>query len=159
MATSNENVGDVGNRPEWILRLLYAPVKGRRALPIIGTTRLMKGVFLVDRKLAEEYGVETDFEFRAEKYGPMDEKVQEALSRLESDGLVVSESSQRFDGTRYDLTEEGERVAKQRFDELDSEQRELLGWIKGQHVLRSLPKLLSFVYNQYPEMAEKRRPV
>lgn len=159
MGTSNENFDDVGNRSEWILRLLYAPVKGRRALPIIGTTRLMKGVFLVDRKLEEEHGVETDFEFQAEKFGPMDERVRDALEALESDGLVVTEPSQRFDGTKYGLTEKGERVAKQRFDELDDELRELLGWIKGQHVLRSLPKLLSFVYNQYPEMAEKRRPV
>ena len=145
---------EVGDRPQWILRLLYAPVRGTVGVPIVGATRLMKACFLLDRKLDEEVGAETDFQFRPDKYGPLDPKVYDAIEVLEEDHLIRQKESVKYEGTEYLLTEMGERCGEELFMELSTEEQELITWIKGKHVLNSLSKLLSFVYNQYPEMAE-----
>lgn len=147
----------LGDRPEWILRLLYAPVKGQKCMPIVGTTRLMKGCFLLDRRLEEEKRIETDFEFRPDKYGPLDPAVYESVEFLELEGLITTHESERYDGTEYALTSSGKSEAEPLFQQLPDDQKELICWIKGKHVLQSLSKLLSFVYNQYPSMAEKSK--
>lgn len=147
----------VGDRPKWILRLLYAPVKGKESMPIVGTTRLMKGCFLLDRRFSDELNIATDFDFHPDKYGPLDPKVYEAVDHLEDLGLLEVEDSEKYEGVEYILTKEGKTVGRREFEEMDEEARELLSWIKSKHVLSPLPKLLSFVYNQYPQMAKESR--
>lgn len=145
----------MGDRTEWILRLLYAPVNGEEAKPVVGMTRLMKGLFLLDRKLDEKFDVETDFEFEADKYGPLDEKVYEAVDELKRDGLIDVKESDGYDGKEYMLTERGEIEGGKKYKEIPLEQRQLISWLKEKHVFRELSSLLSFVYNQYPKSAEE----
>lgn len=150
---------ELGDRPEWILRILYAPARGVTGKPIVGTTRLMKACFLVQRTLDSEFDISTDFEFHPNDYGPLDEKVYKAVEVLEEDNLIRTRESERYNGTEYSLTESGEREAKVLFKDLDQPVQDHLEWIKSRHVLKSLPQLLSFVYNQYPEMASESKLV
>lgn len=147
----------IGDRPRWVLRLLHAPVKGRANIPIVGMTRLMKGCFLVHRKTREEHGIETDFEFHPDDYGPLDPRVYDTVDYLEQQGLLTEEESDRYEGVEFELTRKGQQVAQQEFKNLDEDVQSLISWIKGKHVLRPLPKLLSFVYNQYPRMAKNSK--
>lgn len=147
----------LGDRPRWVVRLLHAPVKETENIPIVGITRLMKGCFLTHRKVQEEHGIKTGFEFRADNYGPLDPKVYDTVEYLERENLLRVEESDKYDGKEYILTPEGETQAKAAFKELDDDVQQLLSWVKGKHVLRPLPKLLSFVYNQYPRMAENSK--
>lgn len=155
--SQSQQTGEVGDRAEWILRLLYAPVKGNTALPIVGVTRLMKGCFLMDRRLEEEIGRRTDFEFRPDKYGPLDPLVYDTVEQLERENLLARRESQDYNGTEFALTDDGKREGRNLFDALSDSEQGLLMWIKGKHVLNSLPKLLSFVYNQYPQMAKNSK--
>lgn len=143
---------ELGDRPQWLLRLLYAPAQGNIATPIVGTTRLMKGCFLIHKKLESERGIHTDFSFHPDQYGPLDPKVYDTMELLEEQGLIDSTESRQYTGTEYSLTESGRDEARVLFEqELDQETQDLISWVKSKHVLKSLPKLLSFVYNQYPE--------
>lgn len=151
------NTSNLGDRPEWILRLLYAPTRGKTAAPIVGMTRLMKACFLTHKKLESEEGIQTDFKFKPDDYGPLDEDVYTAIEELERRGLVAETESRDYNGSEYKLTKEGIEQADELYDELSSSEQELLSWIKGKHVLQSLSKLLSFVYNQYPSYAEKSK--
>ncbi|MFC6723447.1 hypothetical protein ACFQE1_03385 [Halobium palmae] len=114
----------------------------------------MKGLFLVDRKLEEEFGDQTDLNFQPDRYGPLDPKVYDAIESLEEDGLISREESTDYDGTEFALTDSGRSRGQELFEQLQEDRQELISWIKGRHVLQSLSKLLSFVYNQYPKMAE-----
>lgn len=147
----------IGDRPEWILRMLYAPAGGKKAAPIVGTTRLMKACFLAHKKLQEQEGLETDFSFKADDYGPLDEDVYTAIEELQRRGLVQERESRRYKGTEYSLTPEGRSEAEELYQELSGSERELLSWLKQKHVLKPLSQLLSFVYNRYPNYAENSK--
>lgn len=147
----------IEDRAEWILRLLYAPdAYGRRNTPLFGKTRLMKATFLLDRKLEEEFGIETGFDFRPDRYGPLDPGVYQAIERLEERReLNVDEPEEhgaKYDLVRYQLTPKGEQRAAELYNELPDEQRKLVEWVKNKHALKKLGRLLTYVYNEYPEM-------
>lgn len=146
---------EAGDRTKWILRLLYAPDKQGDSKPIYGRTRLMKACFLLDRKLEEEFRIETDFEFTEGKFGPFDKGVYVAVEYLEQNGFVDIREKQDDDGNEtqgFYLSERGEEQAERLFTELDSDLRNMVAWIKYRHAMRPLGQLLNFVYNQYPNM-------
>lgn len=155
--TENSDNTAIGDRGEWILRILYAPVRGKSAVPIVGKTRMMKACFLAHKKLLNEENIQTDFQFRPDDYGPLDPQVYEALDELERRELITKRESREYDGTEYRLTNKGEKEAMMLFKELSGSERELLSWIKGKHVLKPLSQLLSYVYNRYPKYAEKSK--
>lgn len=148
---------EVGDRTDWILRLLYAPAGGEPGKPIVGITRLMKGCFLLHRTLENEFGIQTDFSFRADDYGPLDPLVYDSVEILEEDGLIERTESQKYDGEEFSLTDAGMDRAYTLTEDQPEEVRKHLTWLKSKHVLKSLPKLLSFVYNQYPDMADNSK--
>lgn len=155
MMSRMDTSGEEGDRTEWILRLLYAPGEGYPQGEISGRTRLMKGAFLTSEKLKEEFSQETDFSFKADKYGPFDKYVFKATEELESQGYIEIDDRGKYQEDVYRLTEDGKAVAEGLFEDLDSDERQLLEWIKGRHLSKPLSRLLSFVYNRYPKMAEK----
>lgn len=148
---------DLSEREKWVLRLLYAPQKRGQETSIEGRTRLVKGLFLIDRMLSNKfpdfYG--TGFEFRPYKYGPFDQSIYEAVEQLEERGLVTKEPSPEYSGNEFNLTVRGETVSKKAFEELPPKYKKEISWIKGKHVQKPVGQLLSFVYNQYPEMAQQ----
>lgn len=155
MSTSIEH--PVRDRAEWILRLLWAPDEYERTnTPLFGTTRLMKATFLLDRKLEEKFGAETGFDFSPDKYGPFDQGVYDAVNFLANEGNIIvdepHEHNEKYDLVRYQLTEHGEKKAKRLYNDLPEGQRELVLWVKNKHALQKLGRLLTYVYNEYPEM-------
>lgn len=146
---------ELDGREGWVLRLLYAPAQGQECKPIVGDTRLMKGLFLVHKRLQDEFSKETPFEFIPEKYGPLDPKVYDAVESLERQNLIKKTTSEKYNGDEFRLTPEGKPIARQLFEELSEEERELVEWIKTKHVMWELPRLLSFVYRQYPDYARE----
>ena len=148
-------------RAEWILRLLYAPGSGaRKKQPIYGITRLMKATFLLHRKMEENFpDVKTGFDFRPDKYGPLDEDVYAAITYLENNGLIAvedeKEHADQYECVKYSLTPEGAREARKLYESLPEGQQRLVDWIKKEHAMKPLGELLAYVYNQYPEMTTK----
>lgn len=148
---------DIRDRAEWILCLLYAPdAYGRNNTPLYGKTRLQKATFLLDRKLEEKFGVKTGFNFKPDKYGPFDKGVYTAVTLLQNEGLLSvkepSEHDEKYDLVQYQLTEKGEAEAQDQFEELPEEQQDLVVWVKNKHALQRLGRLLTYVYNEYPDM-------
>lgn len=147
----------IRNRAEWILRLLWTPdAYGRNDTPLFGKTRLQKACFLLERKLEERFDVKTGFDFRADKYGPFDPGIYDAVTLLENDGYLdvakPSDHDERYDLVRYRLTESGRQEAARLYNELPGEQCDLLQWVKNKHALQKLGRLLTYVYNEYPDM-------
>lgn len=145
----------LNEKQKWILRLLYAPQTEKRKTSIEGKTRLVKGLFLVDRMFKEKYGEGTGFEFEAYKYGPFDSDIYDELDALRADELVEIQSTGKYQANNIVLTSDGIEKAEEAFEELTEEQQELLSWIKGKHVQQPVDQLLSFVYNEYPDMADE----
>lgn len=152
---SSEQMEELGPRERWILRLLYAPSKGETGGPIVGKTRLMKGLFLVQKKFEDDLGRDPGFSFHPDKYGPLDPKVYDAIDNLKDLNLINQHPSEQYDGDEFELSNEGYEVAGTLFEQLSDEEQNLLIWIKSRHLYRDLDKLLSFVYTRYPKSAEK----
>jgi len=147
----------VRDRAEWIARLLYAPDEYDRVCqPLYGKTRLQKASFLLDRKLEERFGLKTGFDFKPDKYGPFDKSVYTAVNYLQNQGLVSEEQpeehGEKYDLICYQLTEEGCERARELFEELPEGQQEAVLWVKNKHAMKKLGRLLTYVYNEYPDM-------
>jgi hypothetical protein len=146
----------VGDRREWLLRLLFAPNDKGIHCPIYGRTRIMKAAFLVERKLDEVFEIETDFNFTPYKYGPYDKHVFTTLEQLEEEGLITitpeEQHSRRYEGDEYRITDAGIEESRSLYNQLDSGIQDLLNWVKYKQAMRSTGALISYVYMNYPEM-------
>lgn len=146
----------LSRRAKWILRLMYAPDPDGSPRPIYGRTRIMKAMFLVQRKLRKEFNTSAGFEFKAYKYGPFDEDVYEALEDLQRKNLVekmpADEHASPRDEPKYELTQAGTIEAGKLYDQLDDQQQKLLEWVRYEQADRPLGSLLSYVYRKYPDM-------
>lgn len=143
-----------GDRVDWTLVFLHAKVFGRPDTPTVGNTRLMKGLFLVDRKLLEYFDEQTDFRFESDRYGPSDPRVYPLLRSLERHGLIARPSDSKYDGTRHELTTEGRASARKIAESLPADRLRLVEWVREKHTTKPLSAILAFVYRQYPEYAE-----
>ncbi|MUV57781.1 type II toxin-antitoxin system antitoxin SocA domain-containing protein [Halogeometricum sp. CBA1124] len=136
---------------------MYTPNDDGVPQPIYGRTRIMKAMFLVQRKLKEEFGEDAGFDFEAYKYGPFDKGVYDALEDLIQKKLIhkipAEDDSSPRDEPRYELTEKGQEEAKRLYEQLDMEKKRLLRWVRYQQAERPLGSLLSYVYRKYPDMA------
>jgi uncharacterized protein YwgA len=146
-------------RAEWIARFLWAPDRhDRHNEPLYGRTRLQKAMFLVHRKLDEEFGVDAGFDFEAYKYGPFDNGIYDAVTFMENQGYLRVRTEEEHDHSyemrEYKLTEEGESWARELYGDIPEEQQELLRWVKVKHALKKLGRLITYVYNEYPDMTE-----
>lgn len=148
----------VGDRREWILALLHAPVEGSRKDQIQGRTRLMKGSFLLSKELDDELGTETDFQFRSDKHGPLDPLVFQATEELEREGkMKIIDVPNKQGGDYYRLTDEGIEEAEAVWDNLTEEEQEVLTFIRNRHVEQPLSQILSYVYRRFPNYADTER--
>lgn len=148
-----------GDRKEWILRLLYCPNEYGDSKPIYGITRMMKATFLVARHLEDRFNEPNDFDFRADKYGPLDPGVYVALGDLQDEGLMLAvppeEHRQNYDEIQFKLTNEGTIEGRNLYNELHPRKQKMLKWVKYSKSMRPLGSLLSYVYAEYPEMTEE----
>jgi len=146
----------LSTRAKWVLRLMYTPNEEGVPEPIYGKTRLMKAMFLVQRKLEEEFNEGAGFNFQAYKYGPFDEEVYSALEDLQQKKLISKtppeEVAKPGDDPMYELTEKGEEEGKSLYEPLDTRKKDLLQWVRYEQASRPLGSLLSYVYRKYPDM-------
>lgn len=136
---------------------MYTPDGSGVPQPIYGRTRIMKAMFLVQRKLKEEFGEDAGFEFEAYKYGPFDQGVYSALEELIEKKLISKIEAEYHDSPRdeprYELTEKGMQEAEKLYEQLSSSKKRLLQWVRYRQAERPLGSLLSYVYRKYPDMA------
>lgn len=146
----------LSDRAKWVLRLLYAPTNNGSHEPMYGRTRIVKAMFLVQRKLQEEFNIDTGFEFKAYKYGPFDKGVFEASEDLEQKGLIRTipeeEHNSIRDQPKYVLTDKGVEKGSELWENLDGQQKKLLRWVRYEQASRPMGSLLSYVYRNYPDM-------
>lgn len=166
-----------------LLLLLYEKgIKGKTAEPIEGITRLDKILFLLSR--SDEFGllVNKGYNFEAYNYGPFAPEIFDDIETLKEVNIIRVLSKKipknRFDTQDvddiednvedsskwnyktievYSLTEEGKKIAKLLYNELSVNQKEYLRNIKRKFQKIPLSKLLAYVYNTYPESAEKSK--
>lgn len=150
---------NLSQRANWVLRLMYTPNESGTPQPIYGRTRIMKAMFLVQRKLKEEFGEDAGFEFEAYKYGPFDSGVYSAIENLIEKKLISKTPSEQHESVRdepkYELTEKGSEEAKKLYKQLNPNKKKLLQWVRYRQAERPLGSLLSYVYRKYPDMASE----
>lgn len=146
----------LSDRARWTLRLLYTPDDNGKTHPLYGRTRLVKAMFLVQRKMEEEFGIDAGFEFEAYKYGPFDEGVYEAVEDLQLKNLVKKTPSHEHDSLKdqpkYEVTLRGAELGEGLWENLDPGQKKLLRWVRYKQASRPIGSLLSYVYRTYPDM-------
>jgi uncharacterized protein YwgA len=162
-------------KSEILMQLLASIGTDRVAAPILGTTRLQKLLFLIEREEGVRSTEGPDFDFTAYKFGPVSKNLYDDLAKLENLGYIASESiaepstverdeyglsfeglmgeeepTEAFEERRYALTSSGiDWLKKRNFPEQDALK---INKIKGRYGTLSLSDLLHYVYSRYPDM-------
>jgi len=125
-------------------------------LPLRGRTKLQKLVFLFQMKT----GVNVDYQFDKEYYGPYSFKLHLILDNLKSMGFVHEKSETTPSGNvvvQYELTRSGESLLAFACEkgELQLKIRESIERIHKEYGILSLIELINRVYEEFPEWTEK----
>ena len=155
-----------------ILLLLDSSADPSREGRLNGVTRLEKLLFLLDRETAALNLVADPFEWRPYNFGPYSKDVYEAVELLREAELLTEE--RRLRGETLDemeeasvtmtdvegvercfiLTPHGRAVARL-LARREPEVAELVEQVGHQYGLMPLDQLIRYVYERYPEFAEK----
>lgn len=173
----------VDNRKDLLL-LLLAAADGE---PVVGVTRLLKYVFLLQHghRWEERFSLEEPYDFGAYHFGPFDSQIYDDLALLENVGLIESvptdQPEPRAERGELELQAlesgtsdpevapwEAEDVVRQyaltdkgrdfvERFQLDETARGELDEIKQRWNHRSLTELLRWLYQEYPEYATETK--
>ncbi len=145
-------VSPLESRPiKWILLLLFSGGRVRRYNePVIGKTRLMKELFLLQQM---EGTLSPAYSFRAHKYGPFSNEIYHDLDELNQTGLVEWISGRG--GGSFSLTQNGFNVARAIWEKTDGKLRKRIFDVKLRFNLMPLSQLLSYVYGHYGEFSKE----
>lgn len=131
---------------------------------IHGVTRVQKLLFLLNEETeyAEEYGAPVLFEFVPYDMGPFAVEVYEELEFLEEIDAISIEGQDKGDlpdeaPEVFQLTEKGEKIARQIQSVLDPKVRDDLREFVEKYADMDLEQLLRYVYEEYPKMAEESK--
>lgn len=137
-------------RPLYLLALLGA----KKCAPVTGRTRLVKLVFLVQKKVIEELrlGITPDsYRFRALNYGPFSEDVYDDLATLQIRGLAAVDGDNEAVQS-FHLTDKGRgllsRLVQNRV--IPPSVFSAIQDVKEAYGDLPLDKLIERVYSQYP---------
>ena len=181
-------MGTIDNRKDVVLLLLYAPGTANKPHePILGRTRLMKLIYLLDKEkgISERLGIKQFYQFYAHNYGPFSEEVFEDVDFLRNVGLIkaeprgpqsiieaweeeqiLAESAPSdsddlfgaFEQELFELTTRGVHFVEDKLlPDLDENSRGAIEGIKKGEGALSLSSLLRYVYSKYPESASKSK--
>jgi len=173
------------NRIDVVLALLGAGgVTEHEAEPVVGITRLMKLLFLLQEEagikeaLREEY-----FDFQPYDAGPFDARVYDAIEFLkdlklveaertpqsavedavershvvEQVGIDAEDDDQYTPPEAFRLTRIGQDVARQLLEKMPEDTRRMLEQVKRQYNVMPLRDLLRHVYTRYPSSATRSK--
>jgi uncharacterized protein len=135
-----------------LILLLYAPgTTGTAGEPIVGKTRLMKEVFLLDFEGSSAEPLLHVGPFIPYKYGPFSAKVASSLDDLLNEGFVQKEGEDP--GARYVLTPRGLAEGQSIWTQIPVDAKKDLLRVKALYNGQPLTQLLHYVYAKYPEYA------
>lgn len=137
----------------WILLLLYSPgVYDKVNEPIIGSLRLMKGLFL----MSQEVGIKNlpPYKFEAYLYGPCSTKVYRHIDGLKMHGAINEQEIPRKRWPYYKLTYYGTKRAERLWKQISTEERRKIREIKTKVNKSSILELLRYIYAAYPKFAK-----
>jgi len=148
-----------------ILHLLNAPgPKGRDAEPIVGKTRLMKLLFLLDKEGYLEPIQRNLFDFQPYKYGPFDKQIYSSLEDLSNEDLIrisyVNKSDdginrgneERFDKvTKFQITSKGVNYLREFSTRLPVKILQAISVVKIIYGEMPIVELLQQVYQRYDD--------
>lgn len=129
-----------------LLLAALAAGEGKQHTPV----QVQKLLFLIQKQLAAEIGGEI-FNFAPYDYGPFDSSVYEELRKLEADGLVVGEPTNRG-WKKYRLTEAGQAQGVVALTGLQPRISAYIGEVSKFVLSLGFADLVSAVYKAYPEM-------
>lgn len=173
----------IENAVDLLLVILYSPgASKKRGEPIKGLTRMQKLFFLLWKEGGFDKYVPELRNFIAYNYGPFSNELFDDIEFAESidliktsksnpefqientdeievhhESLAVSDIDLRKFKTREDfgLTERGLEVAKEIWNELGKEEKELLRKIKTLYNNMPFMQLIRYVYSKYPDYAKE----
>ena len=115
-------------------------------------TKLQKLAFLS----IYENGLEHFTDFKWHHYGPFSKELQDTVSMLSNEDLIVEESINRtsYSGkpytiTRLSLTPRGYEMAKKAMEEITAKNKKALFETMDKYSCKPLSKILEYVYNAY----------
>lgn len=141
-------------RSNWLVLLLYSPgTRNRVNEPIIGSIRIMKGLFLMKQEVKIrnfDY-----YKFEPYLYGPMSVQVYRDLKTLTMKGVIqkLIIANKRWD--IFKLTYRGCKRAERLWESLPGSTQKSIIEIKREINSRSFLSLLEYVYNKYPKFAKQ----
>lgn len=123
---------------------------------------MQKLVFLTQQEIDAEPDTEVEFEYKPYKYGPFSKELIEALEKFDREDIIDRRVEYTYDGTKkyiYTLTPKGKKSFQWNLNH--SPDSDLIKDIleKSENSVNtygrwSISKLLDYVYDEHPEMAE-----
>lgn len=131
------------------LLILYLYLGNKK---LIDPLRIMKGIFLICKKIKEFKDVYT---FEPYLYGPCSLEIYSDLRKLLQKGEIREYTQKIHYWSLYSLTPSGEEIAKQILKQIPKDLLNRIFEIKHTVMKLSFKELLKFVYKKYPEYAKK----
>lgn len=141
------------SQSSWIVLLLHSPgVDDRKNEPIIGSVRLMKGIFL----MCQEVRINrlSPYKFEPYLYGPTSFGVYRHINGLKREGIIHEQKTQGSRWGIYKLTYRGERRGERLWRDIPEPAREKIRKIKVRVNESLFLSLLNYVYTKYPKFAK-----
>ncbi len=136
---------------DWLLLFVGISTPDRTEVPPIDPVRVMKGLFLLGKKL----GLSSDqaYDFIPYLYGPCSFDIYRDLDDLVKRGLIAEEKPWGRSWNLYRPTAQGRRVVKEIAEKVPASHLQEVATIKRYVVSAPFNKLLREVYQEYPEYA------
>lgn len=140
-------------RSTWIVLLLYSLGRENELNePIIGSVRLMKGLFLMSQELRLQKL--RPYRFVPYLYGPTSFEAYSDINGLIFQGAIYEQASAKRGWSRYALTYQGQTRAARLWKSLPEKDKEKIRKIKQKVNGYSFLELLRYVYQKYPKFAK-----
>ena len=132
--------------------LILLLLKSKNKIPIEGITRFEKLIFLAQKEIFEKWDkFKSDFNFEADRFGPLSTEIYDELDFLKSVGMV-----DEGPGKSYKITEKGVRFTEAKVkDRVPEKIQKALESLKEEHGTENLNYLLKYVYTKFPEYTVK----
>ena len=150
-------ISELHQEPLTIDELILVWLYGKKE-PVLGAISFMKQLFLFYKeKLPEFELLALDPHFISYHYGPYSFDIVNEWRKLREEELIIVEGKKSSNKETFRLTDEGEKVAHEIFDQLPNELKEIIPeYSRGLHELGNDGILLD-VYKKYPEYTDKSK--
>lgn len=135
-------------RKDWIMVLIHA-AEDRH----LDRVRIVKGLFLLSQESPDT--LDNFYSFYAYLYGPFSDEIYSDLDELLEENLVAMDSNIAPAWSQYRLTEKGTARAKEIWESLSKPVQQKISEIVKNVLSLSFSKLLTYVYEKYPDYAKE----